>query len=117
MSNMLYFAYHPKTRPTGRRLADALGIVHKGTLVRRGRPIPTTSEWFLIRWGNSRRSQGNCEINSAEAIWKAGDKLASFQCLQAAGVPTPEFREDQAGDTGVWLGRLRRGFGGSDIQI
>jgi predicted ATP-grasp superfamily ATP-dependent carboligase len=113
----LYLAYHPKTRPTGRRLADAVGVVKRGTLVRKGGKVEQPD--FLVRWGNGRYAEfdqpGRC-INPAKAIWKAGDKLAALRAMQEAGVRVPEFYERCPGE-GVILARKRRGFGGTDIQI
>lgn len=112
---MIYFAYHPKTRPTGRKIADALGIIHKGTFVGKRK---VANPDFLVRWGNARRrelDQGRT-INTAEAIWRAGDKVASFQAFDANGVVHPDFWATCPG-VGVVLGRSKRGFGGTDIQI
>ena len=114
---MLYLAYHPKTRPTGRRLADALGIVHRGTLRKKGAKVATPD--FLIRWGNGRDPESDTgrSLNPAKAIWTAGDKLASFQKLAQAEVRIPEFTTTAPDSDGVWLARKRRGFGGRDIQV
>lgn len=113
----LYLAYHPKTRPTGRRLASAIGIVHRGTLVRRGKALETPPD-FLVRWGNARYrelDQGRT-LNPGAAILVAGDKPAALRKISEAGIRTPGFSTRCPG-TGDVLARSRRGFGGTDIQV
>lgn len=113
----LYLAYHPKTRPTGRNLADAVGIVRRGTLVRRGAQVDRPD--FLVRWGNARYPDFDREgrvVNNAQAILRAGDKLLAIEQLRQADVRVPEAGRSCPG-TGVIFARRRRGFGGTDIQI
>lgn len=115
---MFYFAYHPKTRPTGRRLADALGIVHRGTLVGRGKKQVAKPD-FLVRWGNARFPEldgASRVVNKAQAILLAGDKLRAIEQLGRSDVRTPVASRVCPG-SGVILARRRRGFGGTDIQV
>lgn len=114
----LYLAYHPKTRPTGRRLASAIGIVRAGTLVRRGKALETPPD-FLVRWGNGRFAEFDVagrSINPARAIWCAGDKLAAIRKLAEQNVSVPQAWTTCPGE-GVILARSRRGFGGTDIRV
>lgn len=110
-----FLLYHKKTRPTGRVIAEALGIPHG--VDPDNIPADTTK---VIRWGNAKpvRRTGLEFVNTARSIMLAGDKLATLQALDEAGVPHVEFSIDRpvshsAGD--VWFGRRRRGFGGHDI--
>jgi predicted ATP-grasp superfamily ATP-dependent carboligase len=110
---MNFFLYHRKTRPTGRVLAQALGV-EAGVEVRPNNPE------VLIRWGNAQfpdidRRAGNV-LNTASAINTAGDKLRSLRLLSEAGVTVPKFSVEPPRD-GTWLGRNRRGFGGKDIVV
>ena len=113
----LYLAYHPKTRPTGRRLAEATGILKRGTLVRRGTQVDRPD--FLVRWGNARFPEFDHEnrvVNAAQAILLAGDKLLAIEQLGRSDVRTPGAARRCPGD-GTILARRRRGFGGTDIQV
>lgn len=114
----LYLAYHPKTRPTGRRLADAIGIVKRGTLLRKGRQLEERPD-LLLRWGNARFPELDRPprvVNSAKAILLAGDKLLAIERMGVCDVPTPKAWRTCPGE-GVILARRRRGFGGTDIQV
>ena len=109
-----FLLYHKKTRPTGRVIAEALGIRHG--VNPDNIPTGTTK---VIRWGNAKtiRTPGVEFLNSASSIMLAGDKLAPLQKLNEAGVPHVEFvtqRPDHP-DASVWFGRKKRGFGGHDI--
>lgn len=111
---MSYLAYFAKTRPTGKKLAEALGFTHFGV-------TPPSDTDLLLRWGNAKRAPrgepGTC-INQAAAIWSAGDKYTSLQKLSEAGIRVPDHSLNPpplGGDT--WLVRSRRGFGGKDILI
>ena len=110
---MIYLLYHPRSRPGGRVMADALGV--ESGIGLRGR-TPTV----LIRWGTQRAVETNARvINPASALAKASDKLIAFQTMQAAGVPVPPF----TGERLLWsealplIGRTRKGFGGEGIVI
>lgn len=109
---MLFFAYHKRSRPTGKRVAKAMGFVHHGV------EIPACD--FLVRWGTSQRPERDKAgrvLNSAQSINRAGDKLRALRTLQEAGVRVPEFgvQPDPAWDR--YLGRKLRGFGGKDIIV
>lgn len=107
-----YLTYHRRVRPTGRRLARALGFTHFGVNIP-DRSVPS----LLLRWGNAARGDAGTTVNRAEAIWKAGDKLASFRALREREISVPLFHESFPNEPGVWLARSRRGFGGRDIQV
>lgn len=108
-----FLLYHKKTRPTGRAIAEALGIPH-GT---NPNDIPRGTD-KVIRWGNAKTVPFAIEqVNPARAIMLAGDKLETLRTLQAAGVACLEFRDRPPEELGrtIWFGRKRRGFGGKDI--
>lgn len=108
----MFFIYHRKSRPTGKTIAEALGLPH-------GRELPPGPTWVL-RWG-SQRGMGarDRQINTAAAIGQASDKLRAFQAMQAAGnVPIPEFRTTPPDRfSGTWFGRTRRGARGIGIIV
>ena len=101
-----FLLYHRKTRPTGRKLAEVLGI--PGGVEVRGNPS------LVIRWGNQRGYYRS--INPSAAMALASDKLAAFRAWEGV-VNIPEFRTEGGECEGVWLGRKRHGFGGRDIQV
>ena len=110
-----FLLYHKKTRPTGRTIAQALGIPHGANPT--DIPRDTTK---VIRWGNAKpvRIPGVEFVNTARAIMLAGDKLATLQKLDEEGVSHVEFSESAPAffdQTDVWFARKRRGFGGHDI--
>lgn len=104
--------YHRRSRPTGRKLAAALGIPS-------GRE-PRAAD-VIIRWGNSTplpaALRNSVVINSN--LYNAQDKLRAFTIWKDAGVRIPEIRQGGPveNDGSIWLGRRRRGFGGTDIQV
>jgi glutathione synthase/RimK-type ligase-like ATP-grasp enzyme len=104
---------HRKTRPTGRVLAEALGVSF-GVQIRND---PET----LIRWGNAAEWQYDRDrhvVNKASAINLAGDKLRTLERLTEEGITVPEFQTSlPATSDGLWFGRSRRGFGGRDIRF
>ena len=88
---MPYLLYRRKTAPTGRKLAQALGIPHGKNL--------TQDTDLLIRWGCTKSVSGmvNAVLNSAAAIHRAYDKALARQMMAWAGLPAPEvFRPGEA---------------------
>ena len=108
---MIFFLYHKTTRPTGRVLAKALMFRKFGIRV------PNEPLDLLIRWGNSAPSQAAIEINTAEAIRLAADKLAAFRKMSEHGIPVPEFSTMREDIRGTCFGRTRRGSKGRGIAI
>lgn len=108
----MYVLLHRKTRPTGRKLAAALGLTSRFR-------NPVRGDSIAFRWGTAEHPQLNSQIQSAEAIARAGNKLVSFQCFARNGIPHPEFQVGPVftpdGDT--WLGRDTHGMCGTDIEV
>lgn len=110
----VYLAYTRATRPTGRKLAEALGVRH-GIFT----PDFGTPE-ILVRWG-SRKLMGypTHVLNSARAIAHASDKLRALKIMREEGIPTIDFFETWEAafkhENDVILGRKRRGMQGRDI--
>lgn len=113
---MAFLLYHRKTKPTGKKIAEALGIPH-GSNPNEIQPNVGT----VIRWGNAMPFNDHGfrnynVLNQARNITLAGDKLESIRRFEAENVPTleavivPPVR-------GTWFGRKRRGFGGRDIVL
>ena len=108
---MIYLLYHPRSRPGGRVMADALGV--ESGIGLRGR-TPTV----LIRWGTQRPVvEPERVLNPIPALARASDKLRAFEAMSAAGVPVPRFAADPADLEGAIIGRTRKGFGGEGIVI
>jgi len=110
---MTYLLYHPRTRPGGRAMAEALGV--EAGIGLRGR-TPTT----LIRWGSQRPVEYEPErvLNPSPALARASDKLRAFEAMDLAGVPVPFYGTDREGlPAGAVIGRTRRGYGGEGIVI
>lgn len=111
---MNLFLAHRRTRPTGRVLANALGISF-GVQIRDN---PET----LIRWGNAGEWEydrgSNHVVNKASKISLAGDKYRTLEVLREAGIAVPDFQTSLPDpEDGLWFGRKRRGFGGRDIRF
>jgi len=111
-----YLAYVRASRPTGKFMAQQLGMLS-------GIQSPDTSLELLIRWG-SRKSMPPCviELNTADAIRNASDKLTAYSYLNNAGLRvvfmTPDFDKAMSGaPDGIVFGRNRTGFGGRDIVV
>lgn len=82
MSKFLLF--NRVTRPTGKALAEAMGIPSGANL--KGHPD------VIIRWGSSAPLATKAlQINSAESIAVTANKLAALQKMHEAGVPVPGF--------------------------
>lgn len=114
---MIYLAYTPATRPTAVALAQEMGLQRWGIRVPNFRPS------VLIRWG-SRRIMPPAErvLNPSAGIAVSSDKLAAFQRLRAAGVPTvPVYTSwNEAlrnSEETVILGRRRTGMQGRGIVV
>lgn len=105
-----FLLYHPKSRPTGRQLRDALGI--PGGMRVRGNPEA------IIRWGSQREPEKG-GVNSPVALALASDKLRALSALRAAGVLVPDYWTNtslqERPASGIVLGRSRKGYGGTDI--
>lgn len=115
-----YLAYLRRTRPTGRALAQEMGVPHYGIRPPRERPD------VLIRWGSALRMPW-VEIphllNRVPAILRASNKFAALDRLRDAAIPTVPFfgsweeALDEAGGSGIILGRDRSGMQGRDIVV
>lgn len=113
-----YLAYLPRTRPTGRALAQEMGLSNYGVRAPRERPHA------LIRWGSA-RPMGVVPhvLNRAGSIMLASHKFAALERLRDAAIPTvPFYRSwaealDAAGGSGIILGRSFSGMQGRDIRV
>lgn len=111
----MFFLYHKKTRPTGKVLAKALGFRHFGIVAREAD--------FLIRWGNAMPVRAGAEINSAQGISRASDKVRAFEAMKAAGVTipwyttSPQEASQRLTEGAVILGRTRSGSKGRGIVV
>lgn len=112
-----YLTYTRKTRPTGRILAELLGLEQHG--VRQ----PTRALDVLIRWGSVRQMpRARRVLNQARAIALASDKVATIERLNAAGIrcvpcfTTWEQARTAAGRR-IILGRTRHGHSGKGIVV
>lgn len=107
----MYVLMHRKTRPTGKKIAAALGLT-----CRFKTPVPRDS--IALRWGTAEHGALPSVLQSAESIARAGNKLVSLQCFNRDGVPCPEFQVRPATTSdGVWLGRSTHGMCGTDIVV
>lgn len=101
--------FHKKTRPTGRVLAQALGITGSTTPVRNGRET-------IVRWGSRVHIPGsNNVLNSANAIATASNKLLSLRVMDEAGVRVPKYSTDPTSLRLPVLGRRTQHSRGTDI--
>lgn len=108
----MYVLCHRKSRPTGRKIAAALGLTSRFR-------TPARGETLAIRWGSAQFPEIPADIQQADAVGRASNKLVSFQCFKRDGVPHPEWqmRHDSRLDHGVWFGRQTHGMCGTDIRI
>lgn len=108
---MTYVLCHRKSRPTGKRIAEALGLKHRFKTL-------SMTDSIGIRWGSAEFPTMESDVQSANSIARASNKLISLQCFRNAGVPCPEFSQ-QLGlpTTDVWFGRKAHGMCGTDIQV
>lgn len=107
----MYVLMHRKTRPTGKRIAAALGLDCRFK-------TPKQRDSIALRWGTAEHGALPSALQSAESIARAGNKLVALQCFQRDGVPCPEFTISTSiigSDT--WLGRKTHGMCGSDIKV
>jgi|GEM_PF-4222574 glutathione synthase/RimK-type ligase-like ATP-grasp enzyme len=80
-------AYHSKSSNTGKLLRQILSCPRKKTQRRAKLDV-------LIRWGSSEvfnRTTARLELNTAEAVLNASNKLRMMQLLSAANIPMPVF--------------------------
>ena len=108
----MFFLYHRKTRPTGRVLAECMGIPH-------GTEAPADRQDLLIRWGNTRRLtyRPAVTLNPASAIERATDKLEALRRMRERGVVVPDFSTNPRELTPPFLGRAESHTRGSDIVL
>lgn len=111
----MFLLMHRKTRPTGKRIAAALGIPARFK-------TPIRGDTIALRWGTAEHATLPATIQPSDAIARAGNKLAAFQCFQRDGVPCPEFSTypPTTGDSVVydtWFGRRTHGMCGTDIKV
>jgi glutathione synthase/RimK-type ligase-like ATP-grasp enzyme len=102
----MYLLYHKNSSKTGKLLKEALEV--------RGGYGKTASE-PLIRWGSRKAMDTPTLLNQPEAIDLASDKLLALRTMQDSGVNVPEFTTEPQDGTEVWLGRKRRGYGGTGV--
>lgn len=108
---MLYVLCHKKSRPTGRKVAAALGVKSRFRTI-----VP--ADTLLLRWGNPLQPDMPSLIQPARGIMKAGNKLIALTCMKNAGVLVPEFTQQQPDrNIGTWFGRSAHGMGGGDIIV
>lgn len=107
----MYVLMHRKTRPTGKKIAAALGMK-----ARFKTPIPRDT--IALRWGTAEHASLTSVMQPCEAIARAGNKLVSLQCFKRDGVPCPEFATTIPSSRDVvWFGRATHGMCGTDIRI
>lgn len=111
---MNYLMYHPRTRPTGRRLGQYMGIDH-GT-----DPGGETRPDFLIRWGNRAGVPlvpTHTTINRKAAMDEAAGRINQIRTLREAGIPVPRIAMDARDLDFPVLGRSNGGMGGQGITF
>jgi hypothetical protein len=107
-----FLLYHSTTAPTGRVLANALGIPG-------GTAPPSERQDVLIRWGSQARVQYRPEftLNPAFAIARATDKYESLVRMRERGVVVPKFSLEYTELRAPYLGRRRNHTRGTDIVL
>lgn len=111
-----YLAYTRATRPTGRLIAQELGLRSWGIRVPNFRPD------VLIRWGSRRPMDAARVLNPSTAIRLASDKIFTLVRLEEEGIPHVPFfmtfadAVEYAPD-GIILGRTRNGMQGRGISV
>lgn len=83
----MMIAYHNRSCVTGRLLRQILNIPRKRTQKRANLSV-------LLRWGNSESfptSRVQLELNTAEAVSNASNKLRMMQLLKENNISMPEF--------------------------
>lgn len=107
----MMIAYHNRSCVTGRLLRRILSIPRKQTQRRANLSV-------LLRWGNSETFNGTrvgIELNTAEGVSNASNKLRMMQLLKASNIPMPEFTttldniESFKDETGNYYIRSRAG--------
>ena len=115
---MAFILYSKGTAPTGKALAEALGIEGGST-------PPKDRIDLLVRWGSTERIPfvPRLVLNRANAISLAADKLHSWEILKAQGISVPEIITNDVaqGADGLikvpTLGRKRHHTQGQDIVL
>lgn len=113
---MIYLTYTGWTRPTGRRIAQEMGLTNHGRSA-------NVSPEILIRWGSRVRvGSPPLVLNKSSAIKRARDKVCTLQLLAEQGIPHVPFfltweEALTAGGDGFILGRTRSGMQGSGIYV
>lgn len=107
----MFFMYHPRTRPTGQVLAEALGLDHGTTTGVR--------QDILLRWGTERRIEYRATqvINNTTAIERASQKYESLRTMREAGVPVPRASTSPQAVRAPFLGRDFSHTQGRDIVL
>jgi hypothetical protein len=106
----MFFLYHRTSAPTGRVLAEALGVPHGLT--------PPTQPDAVVRWGNRAPLPWRAGVvNEATALTLAADKLRSMEVMREAGVRVPNFSTDPTELNYPFLGRRRSHVRGTDIVL
>lgn len=108
----MFFLYHRTTRPTGRAIAQALGM-SAGVEP----PLYSSRIDTLIRWGSRVDARAARIINKSNAIAAASDKLLSLRVLEEAGILVPRWSEDPTQLQGPILGRRTQHTRGTDIVL
>ena len=108
---MTFLLYHPRSRPTGEIIGEALGVPH-GTNTHDRHDV-------LIRWGAAQAIdlRPTNAINSRRAISRASDKFTSLELMREGGVPTPNYAANPAILRPPILGRNRSHTRGADIVL
>jgi len=113
----MFVLYHPRSRPSGRALAQALGA-DCGLRTRR---VPLQ----IVRWGTARQPEADdeisCVLNRADAVARAANKYRSLEVMRAAGVSVPRFARSAEAmrdwPDEVRMGRSDHHSQGSDIRV
>ena len=109
---MSFLLYHPRSAPTGRVLAEALGL-------RSGSQVPRERFDVILRWGCQRSVplRASHTINNRMALARASDKLGSLRLMREDGVQVPNFSRNYEELTPPFLGRTITHRGGTDIVL
>jgi len=115
----MFFLYHRASRPTGKIVAEALGLPHGKRIIRFDTDV-------LLRWGSQVQSELEFRwahvINTAQALANASNKLEAFYRMrgdEAIRVPwfthTHGDAEQKRREGMTILGRTKRGARGRGI--
>ena len=119
MNALSHLAYVKASRPTGKKIAQTLGVTSFGM-----KPPATGYLDVLIRWGSRvAMPQAQIEINPVGAISRASDKVRALEIMRNEGLNVVPFFTDYEtlranyGPRCTVLGRSRTGYGGKDIVV